>query len=208
MWIVGFSVNGTTVKDANWLALQEQPPSISCSADPTRSSSRTNVPGPGGAPGSWDPTAAITALLPGFKLAPGPNEFGEWTATGTWNSPDATLQGLAVHFTMLVDYGPAPGCTVPAPPPKLNPNPMPTLPQPPPAAGCAAGTIADTVTGACVTPCSDGSAPANGVCGGTKAGATPPVTPPATAAGVTTGEVVAGVTVVALLGGAAYFFWL
>ena len=25
MWIVGFSVNGTTVKDANWLALQEQP---------------------------------------------------------------------------------------------------------------------------------------------------------------------------------------
>jgi hypothetical protein len=189
MWVVGLSVNSTVIKPANWIQLAAQTPTLQQCHAYTVFFTYATCPALTGAPGDWDPTPTIATLLPGFKIAPGPNEYGEWSASGTWTG--ATVAALAgtsgVTFTFLVDYGVTSGCTVtPAP--------------------CAAGTIADSVTGACVTPCSDGSAPASGVC--------PPVVPVkgtgpapvvAPAATTSTGTVVAVGAGALLLGGLAYF---
>ncbi|HTQ47929.1 MAG TPA: hypothetical protein VMI75_34465 [Polyangiaceae bacterium] len=196
MWVVGLSVNSTVVKEANWQGVQEESIDLTQCNTYLVKFTYDVCPALSGAPGDWDPTSAITALLPGFKVAPGPNEYGEWSATGVWTG--ASVQALSgsggIAFTGLIDFGPAKGC----------------LTTPPP---CAAGTVADTVTGSCVAPCSDGSSPANGVC--PQPAPTTPTTPPVTAGGtgpattapttssVTTGEVVgvgAGLGALALLG--------
>jgi len=147
MWIVGMSVNSTTIKDANWAQLTEQTVDLTQCHAYSILFTFDVCPALTGAPGGWDPSAAVQTLLPNFKVAPGPNEYGEWTASGVWTGASVTaLAGSGgIHFTFLVDFGASQGCTVTPP-------------------GCPAGQIADTITKACVAPCSDGSAPANGVC--------------------------------------------
>ena len=142
-----------------------------------------------GAPGAWDPTSIATTLLPGFKVAAGPNEYGEWAATGTWTGATAVVTGTAgVTITDIIDFGLNPSCTL----------------------SCPTGQIADSVTKACVAPCSDGSAPASGVCPPPVKG-TGPVTPPAAAAATSTtsaGTVVAVVGGVGVLGALAYLAFI
>ena len=220
VWVVGLSVNGTVVKDANWIQLAAQNPTLTQCNGYTVFFTYDMCPALTGAPGLWDPTTAIATLLPGFKIAPGPNEYGEWSATGTWTG--ATVDALtdptgAVTFTFIVNYGPTAGCVVPCAAGTIKDTVTNLCVAPcsngsapangvcPPAPTCAAGTIADSVTGLCVAPCSDGSAPASGVCPpaapvkGT--GPTPVVAPAATS---TTGTVVAIGAGVAILGGLTY----
>ena len=221
MWIVGLAVNGTTIKNANWLQLNAQSVTLTQCNSYTVFFTYAVCPTLTGAPGGWDPTADLAALLPGFKIAPGPNEYGEWTATGVWTGQDqTTLQGTSnITITFLVDYGPSQGCTVGQTPtvpvcPSGQVNDLATNNCTDPCAdgsaptngacpqvGCTSPLVVDSVTGKCVAACSDGSAPAKGVCP-KPVKAAPPVTPPST--GTSTGTVVAVVGGGAVLAGLAY----
>jgi len=218
MWVVGCAVNSTTIKDANWIQLQPEDLTLAACGAYTVFFTYAICPALTGAPGSWDPTADLQALLPGFKLAPGPNEYGEWSATGVWQGADQTvIPGSSgnITFTFVVDYGPSQGCT-PPPVPCVAPQVADSVtgacgaacsdgsaPASGVCAGCVAPQVADSVTGACGAACSDGSAPQNGVCP-QPVKAAPPVTPPA-AATTSTGTVVAVGAAVVAAGVAGYF---
>ncbi len=221
MWVVGLAVNGTTIKNANWLALTAQQVTLrQCNAY-TVFFTYAICPTLTGAPGSWDPTSELATFLPGFTLAPGPNEYGEWVATGTWTGQDqTTLSGTQnITITFLVDYGASQGCTA---------GQTPTVPACPsgqvndlatgnctdacpdgsaptnsvcPQVGCTAPLVVDSVTGKCVAACWDGSAPKNLVCPPVKAAA--PVTAPTTST-TSAGTVAAVVGGGAVLAGLAY----
>ena len=185
MWIVALRVNGNPIKNP----IVQQPPPValnlvSCHSYTVLFTYATCAPLTGG-PGAWDPTSALASLLPGFTLAQGPNEYGEWSATGTWTGADTTtpLQGSGgITFTGFVDYGPAQGCT----------------------AACPSGMVKDTVTGNCGVPCPGGGAPANGKC---STPTTPTAPSPSSSSTSSTGTAVAVGAGVIVVGGLAYLLF-